>query len=173
MANQSQNFFWPIVLTSSSDTKYAVNKHDDEGQYGTYTIPSKMPCYSHPAHIVNPHTIPIMLSWWHKCESQFGPVSHSQGPPLQQLLPIEHCFLSDSTTSHFHCPLLIKPLRAKLTGFVNQHLITIELLCKRASLAWIMPSVSMKIKASLSHTNGILHHPASFVDLFIKLMDTW
>ena len=123
MANQSQNFFWPIVLTSSSDTKYAVNKHDDEGQYGTYTIPSKMPCYSHPAHIVNPHTIPIMLSWWHKCESQFGPVSHSQGPPLQQLLPIEHCFLSDSTTSHFHCPLLIKPLRAKFfRGNINIYL---------------------------------------------------
>ena len=58
-------------------------------------------------------------------------------------------------------------------GFVNQHLITIELLCKRASLAWIMPSASMKIKASLPHTNGILHHPASFMDLFIKLMDTW
>ena len=42
------------MLTSSSGTNYVLNEHEDIGQYGPFAIPSAvMPCYSHPASLVN------------------------------------------------------------------------------------------------------------------------
>ena len=50
------------MLKKSSDTNYSLNDHEDIGQYGPHTIPSEvMPCYSHPASLVNQNEIPIDL----------------------------------------------------------------------------------------------------------------
>ena len=50
------------MLTNTSGTNYALNDHEDVGQYGPYPIPSEvMPCYNHPASLVNQNEIPIDL----------------------------------------------------------------------------------------------------------------
>ena len=73
----TRNNNW-LVSTSSSSTKYALNRHEDLEQYAQYLIlPSKiMPRYGHPASLVNRNKIPIELSltnpsaWWcHQMET--------------------------------------------------------------------------------------------------------
>ena len=50
------------MLTSSSDTNYVPNEHEDIDQYDSYAIPSKiMSCYSYPESLVNQNDIPIEL----------------------------------------------------------------------------------------------------------------
>ena len=48
------------MLTSSSGTNYVLHDHEDVGKYGPYVILSEvMPCYSHPASLINQFEILI------------------------------------------------------------------------------------------------------------------
>ena len=47
-------YYWVIVLTSSSDTNYVPNEHEDVDQYGSFATPSELMLYqSHPESSVN------------------------------------------------------------------------------------------------------------------------
>ena len=57
------NTYQVIVLTSSSDTNYVPDEHEDIDQYDSYAIPSKiMPCLSYPESLVSQNEIPVELS---------------------------------------------------------------------------------------------------------------
>ena len=54
--------YWVIVLTSSSGTNYVPNEHEGVGQYGSFSIPSKLVLnQSHPESLVNWKEILIEL----------------------------------------------------------------------------------------------------------------
>ena len=62
LAETTSEAYWVNMLTNSSGTNHSLNDHEDVGQYGPYAIPSEvMPCYSHPASLVNQNEIPIDL----------------------------------------------------------------------------------------------------------------
>ena len=51
-----------MVLTSSSDTNYILNEHEDVGQYGSFAKPSEiMPYQSYPESLVSQDEIPVDL----------------------------------------------------------------------------------------------------------------
>ena len=51
------------MLTSLSGTNYALNKHEDVDQYGSFAIPSEIMLYqSQPESLVNQNEILIELS---------------------------------------------------------------------------------------------------------------
>ena len=51
------------MLTSSSDTNYVPNKHENVDQYDPYAIPSAiMPRWSYPESLVDQNEIPVDLS---------------------------------------------------------------------------------------------------------------
>ena len=51
------------MLTSSPDSNYVPNEHEDVDQYGSFAIPSKIMLYlSHPESLVNQNEILIELS---------------------------------------------------------------------------------------------------------------
>ena len=52
-----------IMLTSSSDTNFVLNEHEDFDQHGSFETPSRiMPCKSYHVSLVNQNEIPIDLS---------------------------------------------------------------------------------------------------------------
>ena len=51
-----------MVSTSSSDTSYVPDKHEDVDQYGSFMIASKIiPCWNYPESFVNQNEIPVEL----------------------------------------------------------------------------------------------------------------
>ena len=51
-----------MVLTSSTGTNYVPNEPEDDDQYDSYAIPSKIMLYeSHPESLVNQNEIPVDL----------------------------------------------------------------------------------------------------------------
>ena len=51
------------MLTSSSDTNYALNEHEEFDQFGPFRLPpNTMPHKIHPAGLVNQNEIPTELS---------------------------------------------------------------------------------------------------------------
>ena len=52
-------------VTSSFNTEYVLNDHEDLGQHHPYAVPSKiLPCYSYPASLVDvDKQIPIKWSY--------------------------------------------------------------------------------------------------------------
>ena len=52
------------MFTSSSDSNYIQDEHDDFDQFDPYKMISKiMPFYSYPASLVNKNEIPVDLSY--------------------------------------------------------------------------------------------------------------
>ena len=110
-------------------------------KYGPYAIPSEvMPCYSHPASLVNQNEIPIDLL-----------CLRAHLALIMSLISMK--MLTNIAHLQYH---KIMPHQSYTKSLVNQNEIPIELSSQRAHLALIMILTGMKILTNMTH---LQYHP--------------